>query len=337
MSTNKDSLVYSRISQQKVPNPIVGYTRYPLSLKVLKRSIHKSVPSRGGGKRSEISSFTHDSRRRLKFVCMNGADKLISQFCLTYHENAPEDGKILKENLNSLLSRLRYKFKPLFYLWVLEFQTNRQVPHFHLFSNISVNAQNQRYLAKTWNRLTSETLSHLGFHLHSRNFINWKMGRGNYLAQKYLGKEEQKLIPEHFLSVGRFWGCSCGLAKSIETISIEKLLNEFEIQVNPLTGEYNTPEGHIDFIKKVLRKHHESTVKFHQKYTRPRKSNCICIGSLNPENIGKEYRWVVPRGNKVRKFKSQISRDYSALLPTSGPIFVQILEYLKKQYPKVPF
>lgn len=243
LGTECDPLVYSRISQQKVSNPIVGYTRYPLSLKVLRCSSLNQISSRGGGLRNEITSFTNDSRRRLKFLCMNSADLLISQYCLTYHENPPVDGLKLKQNLNSYLTRLRKRFSPLYYLWILEFQTDRQVPHFHLFSNISVDPVNQIYLAKTWNRLTNETESHLSVHLHHKNFIKWNMGRGNYLAQKYLGKEEQKNIPEHFLNTGRFWGSSRGLVKPIETISVEDFLKEFDTQVDPRTGEYITPDS----------------------------------------------------------------------------------------------
>ena len=74
----------------------------------------------------------------------------------------------------------------------MEFQTKRQVPHFHFFFSLPATREFQRFLANSWNRITKESETHLVWHLHHKNFFKWNMGSGSYLT-KYLEKEAQKI------------------------------------------------------------------------------------------------------------------------------------------------
>jgi hypothetical protein len=78
-------------------------------------------------------------------------------------------------------------------------------------------------MADAWHRITDEaSVSHLKFHAHAKNWIHWEMGSGGYLC-KYLDKEAQKVVPEGFGFVGRFWGCTRGLLEKTHMWSSEEV------------------------------------------------------------------------------------------------------------------
>jgi len=329
-------LVYTSISQKITHGEICGYTVFKTSLRVLKSPAfvlsHNVPPIRG-----EIKSFSAASQRRLKFTASNANPELISQFCCTYHERAPDDGLLLRTHRNNFLTRLRQKYKGIAYIWILEFQTTRLKPHLHLFLSLPVAKDLHQFLATTWNRITSETDKHLKVHLHPKNFIPWTMGNGSYLATKYLHKENQKIIPEQYINCGRFWGASRGLVKPVQVLSCEDIANKFDAGIDFSTGEIVLPSHHQRFVYRVLRKHHEKKVRFHQKYTRKKKST-TCIDALDTQKVGKKHDWWIRReAPKVTNFKSQITRKNSSNLPFGGIIFQQIIDYLKQHYPVVPF
>lgn len=185
-------------------------------------------PSRSG---STINSFSKKSRSRLRFLAANSCYPFISQFCLTYHETRPGSGKQIKKHLDSFLKVLRRKKMP--YLWILEFQTNGN-PHFHLFLTVEPDVHLGVELGTAWNRITAESDDHLRFHTDTRNFIPWDMGTASYLA-KYLDKEAQKTVPDHFSDAGRFWGNSRDIKPVPLSFSIDDL-DDLQV-INPNTGE----------------------------------------------------------------------------------------------------
>jgi hypothetical protein len=154
-----------------------------------------------------IQSFNNRSVSNLLHICRNSGHKIKSSFCLTYHNNYPSYGRILKKHLHSFLVMLHelHKFQ---YIWVLEFQ-ERGAPHFHFF--VDVSSKNKKFhedFAKIWNSITKESELHYAFHMSSRNFFPWNMITGTYLSKVYMAKSNQKDVPENFKNVGRFWGCS---------------------------------------------------------------------------------------------------------------------------------
>ncbi|WP_183362457.1 rolling circle replication-associated protein [Geomonas limicola] len=216
-----------------------------------------------GADRSEISSFSAASKRRLRFTASNAFPELVSQFALTYHNRQPE-GRTVKAHLNTFLTSLRRKYPEVRYLWILEFQT-RGTAHFHLFLSLPHTTPNlQGFMAEKWHKIAEpDSPELLRFHQHPNNFIAWEMGSGAYLC-KYLDKEHQKAVPVGFSGVGRFWGNSRGIvppAQEISTEEIDAAFNSSDV-VNPSTGEI-TKEGFRAsiFIVRTLCRHHEKLLK----------------------------------------------------------------------------
>ena len=102
--------------------------------------------------RTAIWEFSRKSRSRLRHLCRNGGHVIQSQFCLTYHNQSPINGKAVKHDLDRWLKAARRILGgDLAYLWALEFQ-NRGVPHFHVFLSASAapGFPLQRKLAAAW-------------------------------------------------------------------------------------------------------------------------------------------------------------------------------------------
>jgi len=126
---------------------------------------------------------------------------------LTYPREFPNDGKDVKRNLNAFLVALRRKVKDLEYLWFLEFQ-KRGAPHIHLLiRGLRVSRQNQAWTSQTWYRLCAT-----GDDRHLRAGTRLERIRkpdgARHYAVKYAFKMRQKVVPESYRNVGRFWGHS---------------------------------------------------------------------------------------------------------------------------------
>lgn len=219
-----DPLVTSSISQRGWAFAIGTVTHVDIYRRdiVVKRSPIARGSRLKSAARGQINVFSDASRRRLRFNAANSSSELVSQFCLTYHNSNPSGAEV-KKHLNTFLTWLRRRVPKLAYLWVLEFQT-RGVPHAHLFLNISAEpgGELQNDMARAWNRITDESISHLAFHENAKNFTAWDMGSASYLT-KYLDKEAQKSIPLGFGWVGRFWGASRGLVGSPVQLTADEI------------------------------------------------------------------------------------------------------------------
>ncbi|EAT16310.1 hypothetical protein HTZ97_13710 [Desulfuromonas acetoxidans] len=211
-------LVTSPISQTfEVPT----FHVYPATVKI-KRPFIGKVPVAPDRTRTSIQGFSDKSRGRLRFVAANSRDKIKTQFCMTYGDVWPINGRSLKADLNRFLTNVRKQFPGMEYIWIAEFQT-RGCPHFHLFSSIPLTDENHQKLTKAWHRVAGYGQDkHLRVHSHDRNFIEWDLGKGSYLC-KYLDKEAQKAIPEGFSSFGRWWGNSRTLVDVPDEIPSEYL------------------------------------------------------------------------------------------------------------------
>lgn len=306
--SQKPSITSEKTSEGFFDN-FLSFRVFRSSLQVFKQFSIKQNSTEKGGTRNAIDSFTIKSRRNLRFKVQNASCDFTSQFCLTYHENIPKDGKELKRQLNTFLQNVRnkYGFK---YVWILEFQTSREAPHFHVFFDCIPSMEVRIDLANTWNRITSETEEHYKFHSHPKNFIKWQMRSAGYLT-KYLEKSNQKLVPEHFDNVGRFWGTTRGIVTSLADISIKALKDASIHYLIPETGEIVRPKSNIKYLYRVIRKYHETKVR----------------------NITKKIH------GKKRKYKSQITRPTGSIIPEAAGIFIQALRYLERlQEPyRVPF
>lgn len=231
-------------------------------LKVYKRDVKltRSAPRPGRQDvhtpRGKVDSFSKKSRQRLRFTAANSDQPLVSQFCLTYHENIPTDGRTCKRHLDILLKFLRRQIQGLAYLWVLEFQ-KRGAPHFHLFLSIPPDRELQGKLASRWRQITGETEKHERFHAHEDNWISWEMGSGAYLC-KYLDKAAQKDVPDNFQDVGRFWGCTRGMVTVHDVIDAATVADQDAHQtpqVDPQTGEITAPLKRFYQLRRTLKRY----------------------------------------------------------------------------------
>jgi len=225
-----------------------GFLFWKQSMKVCRKPYLQSKASRGD--RKQITAFTDKARRNLRFKALNAKQPLISQFCLTYHNIVPKDGRETKSHLNRFLNKFRRMWPDSVYLWVLEFQ-GRGVAHYHVFLSLPVTRENHRKLADMWADVVDPSNDQLRkFHLHSRNFINWDMGSGRYLT-KYLDKARQKDVPENFANVGRFWGTSRGIVGDPVHVTAKSIIEGF-------TGKVEQP---VKLITRWLGKLHEKQTR----------------------------------------------------------------------------
>ena len=297
------SLVYTRISQQST---VESLEIYPRSVKVVRQK-YKGCRDNVPPVRTEITGFSDSSRRRLRHTAGNAADVLISQLGLTYHMKTP-DGREAKKDINSFLTRLRYKFPDIQYLWIAEFQ-KRGVLHFHLFSSLPHDQSGtQKILATMWNKIAEPgNKEHLWWHMRNKqgdsNFIKWDMSSPGYLC-KYLDKQAQKCIPDGFKGMGRFWGCTRDLVKMEMRINPEDVRHLIPEAVDYETGEINSPDA-FQFIVRNIGKLHEKQIKEMQKKT------------------------------DKKLWKSRVRNGMTSYtLQSAAPQFRQIFSYLRKQFQK---
>lgn len=254
-----EPLVNKFISPRKKDrkNPVKSLQLYPRAVKLV-RDFRGKTPEKVA-LRKEISSFSHASKRRLKFTASNAFPALVSQFAMTYHQTSP-DGRTIKNHLDTFLKALSRKYPDARYLWILEFQT-RMTPHFHLFLTLSHDTNGlHKFLADTWHRIAEpDSEQHKRFHRHKRNFIAWDMGSGSYLC-KYLDKEHQKAVPAEFEHVGRFWGGSRSLVPDPVEFEAD-YANYDNVVVDEETGEIIEEFHATEYVIRQLCKHHEKSLR----------------------------------------------------------------------------
>lgn len=251
-----EPLVNRLISHRK--NPVKSLLLWPRAVK-LERSFKKDFPGKRGD-RSEISSFSQASKKRLKFTASNAFPSLVSQFGMTYHRKNPT-GREVKTHLDTFLKSLRRKFSGVRYLWILEFQS-RGTPHFHLFLSLPHDTPGlHSFMADTWHRIAEpSSRQHERFHHHEKNFIPWDMGSGSYLC-KYLDKEHQKAVPEGFTGVGRFWASSRGLVPEPLKVEMSDIDAAFSYStVDEETGEVQEFQA-SEYVTRQLCRHHEKSLR----------------------------------------------------------------------------
>lgn len=233
---------------------------YPSAVRIIREKYLVAKRDTAPPIRSGIEGFSDASRRRLRFLAGNTSTPLISQFCLTYHRSVP-DGKTIKRHLNLWLNNLRRRFPEVGYLWVLEFQS-RGVPHFHVWLNLPHDLPGLRnILAVSWHKIAEpDSLEHLAFHKHKKNFIPWEMYNSSY-ACKYLDKQGQKAVPDGFAGVGRFWGNSRGLLATPLEIRPDDLDAFTPEEIDYQTGEIRSSSPFLRIVRTLGKLHERKLLK----------------------------------------------------------------------------
>lgn len=208
--------------------PVVGFRMLKNDVVLVRsaRNPEELAERLAGCERGEVESLSMKSRRRLALIAGNTSVVFKSFVTLTYPKEFPADGKLVKRHLHAIKEALNRKCGKPSYLWFLEFQ-KRGAPHFHIFLSFGLPAplaemkrtdgrraktvrtswRFQDWLCKRWFKIVGS-----GDEKHLRAGAAWEVIEKPDGAARYVAKESyktfQKVVPEDFRNVGRFWGCS---------------------------------------------------------------------------------------------------------------------------------
>jgi hypothetical protein len=161
-------------------------------------------PETTGGKKKQ-GRLSAKSIKNLTFYAQNTSVKFQDMITLTYPNEYPESGKVIKSHLNTFLSWCRGKFKPFSYLWFLEFQ-RRGAPHFHILTSVELVKHKKEVSLRWYETVQSNDIKHLkaGTRVEKLRKVD---GAASY-ATYYASKMYQKTTPDGFKDVGNWWGAS---------------------------------------------------------------------------------------------------------------------------------
>lgn len=167
---------------------------------VTKYTSNAQYQGKGCQGRSCIKSWNEGMSRRLRAYIENFREDFTIMVTLTYGNEYPKSGKVIKAQLRALFERMRRR-KILVtnsFVWWLEFQ-ERGAPHFHM---VGTGWVPKEWLAKAWAEITNGNQ-----YACSRVEALRNPDSAGAYAAKYACKAEQKALPSHFEDVGRWWGC----------------------------------------------------------------------------------------------------------------------------------
>lgn len=206
-------------------NPITGMTIYPKgSVEIHRKNLLQGEHRRG--QRGKIKVFSKVSRERLAMTAKESQVDFCTMITITYGVNHPHDGLTVKRHLKKFLRGMRKFFGRYDYLWFFEFQA-RGAPHIHIMTNLPEPSSVDRCtMSSIWvddcqdlrnweySKLSDRSVlmvrdASLWFHARDEAWekIRSKDGAARYTV-KYALKMRQKVAPDWFGDVGRFWGCS---------------------------------------------------------------------------------------------------------------------------------
>lgn len=167
-----------------------------------------------------VTGFSSSSAYRMRRYLRETKCKYRSMLTLTYPDRYGIDGKRCKDDLRRFIQELRRNSSNEFWgcFWFLEFQRNGRI-HFHLFCS---DFYDKQWISRIWFRIVgSGDDKHLRAGTRIEQIKHGRKATCSY-ASKYAAKFEQKLIPEGFGWVGRFWGVQGYRARVSAAIFIEK-------------------------------------------------------------------------------------------------------------------
>lgn len=235
--------------------PIIGAILYDGALIVTRLSTQPyDGIRRQPGSRGKIEYLSKRSRVNLGLVARVNGSKFHSLLTLTYGQAWPATGKRVKRDLNLIMTRLRQVYRPLSYLWFLEFQ-KRGAPHIHILLSVPAgDAGALAWVSDMWARVCTDGLDWEYCALYAdrgrlvrggrlrlcqavrsqhRRPETWQNLRSDEGASRYVTKyalkTRQKLVPENFQDVGRFWGASrdCKVSDGEIVFGSESQIREF--------------------------------------------------------------------------------------------------------------
>lgn len=160
--------------------------------------------------RGVISGFSPSAGTRMRSYLRSCLADYKVMLTLTYPFSYPCNGKQTKEHLRRFLQELKRAAnrqderiaRVHSSFWFLEFQ-QRGAPHYHIFTTW---APSKEWVARRWYEIVgSEDERHLFAGTRTEFLRTGRAGTISY-ASKYAAKLEQKVCPENFENVGRWWG-----------------------------------------------------------------------------------------------------------------------------------
>lgn len=185
--------------------PVVGVELYKNDAVVVRKGF---AGRRVDWTRGDVQVFSKRSRERLAFIAANTGVTFDAMITLTYPNEYPSDGTLVKKQFKAMLQALRRRARgELSHLWFIEFQ-ERGAPHYHILAKgIRVDKDTKLWLSRRWYEIVdSGDTKHLSAGTRLER-IRKRNGAARY-AVKYCYKMRQKRVPEQYQSVGRFWGHS---------------------------------------------------------------------------------------------------------------------------------
>lgn len=186
---------------------IVGVDIYKNDVVVRRQALTHKPPE---VTRGVVREFSKKSRRRLAFVVSNTDVPLRTLITLTYPAEYPSDGPTVKGHLRKFLTWLQKETGGCEYIWFLEFQA-RGAPHFHILTDWPL--PRDRGNKVLWYAKIGQQWYEI---VDSKDFKHRLAGTrtetlrspegGAHYCVKYAQKMKQKIVPEGYLGVGRFWG-----------------------------------------------------------------------------------------------------------------------------------
>lgn len=182
--------------------------------------------------RGEVKTYSRKSRERFAFVSRETLVEFHSMITLSYGKQFPLDGRAVKKHLNRFLTWYR-RCVGGEYIWWLEFQS-RGAPHVHIASQKErVRPIDREIMADQWAKAQGLTYGLyysdietriernlyddvFSVHKFRKQWSNSKKPDGpkRYIL-KYALKPRQKTVPPRYRNVGRFYGYSREVRKSI--------------------------------------------------------------------------------------------------------------------------
>lgn len=161
---------------------------------------------RGGGKRKRVTGFSREARNRARnFLGTVDRRVLPLLVTLTYPGSFDRDPATWKRHLDTVWKRVERAYGEASCVWVLEFQ-KRSAPHYHLLVwGISDVVEFRRFLSEAWYEVVGSTDER---HFRAGTQVVRARSSGavtGYIAS-YIGKADQKNLPEGYEGVGRWWG-----------------------------------------------------------------------------------------------------------------------------------
>ena len=225
MGNSTEPFITSEITRIEVAN---------LDCRVSSKFSNRKSQQQGGGARGEIRELSRQSRTRLIYKARNIPDLMhMATFTYPHADYAEEarggdymaDGKAVKEHLRRI--RQWFTYRKCYGFWFLEFQ-KRGAPHFHFIYSGTLTEKDHAKIKRSWAKLVGTSCEH-----HPEKGVKFEVLRKRHAAgayaAKYSSKDEQKVVPEQYKGVGRFWGLFGDIPDSTHTVEITSLKEIYNI------------------------------------------------------------------------------------------------------------